>query len=124
MEKNSRCNNHTPRDRANGGTFPKFGEGGQRRRMDGQLTVVCNGLDDEDPNVSAPEAPADRAGQADMIAWIDVILRQQLGPARVKPHALAPDHGRIEIRFEQARAGSPDVEITVAARFEQKEDAD
>src|SRR5512132_3909161 len=89
--------------------------------MNGELAVVCNGLDDKDPCVSAPKAPADCAGEANVIAWIDVVFCQQLGPDGITSHALAPDHGRVEIRFEQTRACPPDVEITVAACFEHKE---
>src|SRR5215470_19994133 len=91
--------------------------------MDGELAVVRNGLDDEDPCVSAPKAPTDRAGEANVIARINVVFRQQLRPAGITSHAFASDHGRIEIRFEQTRARPPDVEITVAACFEQKEHA-
>src|ERR1700746_1150558 len=92
--------------------------------MDSELTVVCNGLDDKDPCVSAPKAPANRAGEANMIAWIHVVFRQQLGPAGITSHAFTPDHRGVKICFEQSRARPPDVEITIAACFEQKEHAD
>src|SRR5262249_9939171 len=92
--------------------------------MNSELAVVCNGSDDKDPCVSAPKAPADRAGEADVIARIHVVFRQQLGPAGITSHAFAPDHRPVEICFEQPRPPPPDVEITIAARFEQKEHAD
>src|SRR5262245_18535931 len=92
--------------------------------MDGELAVVSNGLDVEDPRVSAPKAPTDRTGEADVIARIDVVVRYPLSPARIKPHPFALDHGRVKVGFEQTCACPPDVEITVPARFEQKEDAD
>src|SRR6516164_11283163 len=72
----------------------------RRRRMDGELAVVCNGLDDEDPCVSTPKPPTDRAGEANVIARINVVLRQQLRPTGITSHAFAPDHGCVEIRFE------------------------
>src|SRR3974390_3583214 len=92
--------------------------------MDGEFAVVRNGLDDENPRISAPKAGADRAGKANVITRVDVVLRQQIGPARIKPHAIAGDHRCEEVGFEQTRAGAPDVKITIAPRLEQKEDAD
>src|SRR5262249_52711769 len=122
---NNPCRYHqAARDRANGGALPKFGEGIQRLRVDSELAVVRNGLNNENPGVSAAKAPADRAGEAYVIARVDVVFRQQLGPARIEPHAFAPNHGRVEVGFEQARACAPDVEIAVAAGFEQKKDGD
>src|SRR5262245_38291265 len=75
----------------------------------------------EDPCISAAKAPADRAGEANVIARINVVFCQQLRPAGITSHAFASDHGRKEIRFKQPRARPPNVEITVAACFEQKE---
>src|SRR6516164_1350505 len=92
--------------------------------MNCELAVVCNGLDDKDPRVSAPKAPADRAGEADGIARSRVVFRQQLGPAGITSHAFAPYHRRLEICFEQPRAPPPDLEITIAACFEHKKYAD
>src|SRR5512136_3104384 len=91
--------------------------------MDSELAIVSNGLDDKNPSIGAAKAAADRAGKADVIARIDIVLRQQLGPAGITPHAFAPDQGRKEVSFEQTRACSPDVEIPISAGFEQKEDA-
>src|SRR3974377_1278885 len=92
--------------------------------MDGEFAVVRNGLNDENPSVSAPKAPTDRAGKANVITRVDVVLRQQRGPARINPHDIAPDHRCVEVGFEQTRAGAPDVKITIAPRLEQKEYAD
>jgi hypothetical protein len=40
MEQHSRNNNNKATwDRTNGGTFPKVGQGGQRRRVDRELAV-------------------------------------------------------------------------------------
>src|SRR3974390_1787575 len=92
--------------------------------MDGEFAVIRNGLDDENPSVSTPKAPADRADKANVITRIDVVLRQQIGPAQINPHAIVRDHRCVEVGFEQTRAGAPDVKITIAPRLEQKEDAD
>ena len=64
MEKHPRSNDHAARNRTNGGTFPKFSEGDQRRRMDGELTVVCNGLDDEDARRMCGEAAGQPRGRS------------------------------------------------------------
>src|SRR5262249_33410140 len=92
--------------------------------MNSKLTIVRNSLDHEDPCISAAKAPADRAGEANVIARINVVFCQQLRPTGITSHAFASDHGRIEIRFKQPRARPPNVEITVAACFEQKEHTD
>src|SRR5262249_21921121 len=91
--------------------------------MNSELAVIRNGLDNEDPCVSAPKAPTDRAREANVIARVDVVLSQQLGPACIKPHAFAPNHRCVEVGFEQTRACPPNVEIKVAACFEQKKHA-
>src|SRR5262249_25999758 len=55
-------------DRADGGAIPQFGPGRNRVRMNGELAVVGDRLDDENPAVSAAQAAADRARRADVIA--------------------------------------------------------
>ncbi len=100
MEQHSRNNNKATWDRTNGGTFPKVGKGGQRRRVDRELAVVRNCLDHKDPDVCAAEPPTDRAGEADVVARIAIVPRQQLGPAQTQPNAFAPDHRRVEISLE------------------------
>src|SRR5262245_1552933 len=99
--------NSTPRnndqatwDRTNGGTFPKVGQGGQRCRVDGKLAVVRNGLDHKDPGVCATKPPTDCAGEADMVARLAIVLRQQLGPACTQLNAFTPNHGRVKISLE------------------------
>src|SRR5215475_15892127 len=87
-------------DRTNGGTSPKVGEGGQRYRVDGELAVVRNGLDHKDPSVCAAKPATDRAGEADMVARLAIVLRQQLGPARTQPNAFTPKHGRVKISLK------------------------
>src|SRR5215470_1482517 len=96
VEKHSRGDDQAARDRADGGPLPKIGERGEGRRMDRELAVIRDRLDHEDPSVSAAQAPADRAGEADVVARRHVVLRQQLGPARIEPHAFAPEHGCVE----------------------------
>ena len=91
------------RNGTNGGTFPKIGDGGQRRRMDGELAVICNGLDNEDPGVCAAKPAADRAGEADVVARIAIVIRKQLGPVRIQSNAFALDHGRVEVSRASAR---------------------
>ena len=84
----------------NGGTFPKVGEGDQGCRVDGELAAVRNGLNHKDPGVCAAKPATDRAGEADMVARIAIVLRQQLGPVPTQPNALTPNHGRVEISLE------------------------
>src|SRR5262245_41404056 len=124
MEWHSRNKHQGTWDGTNCGTFPKVGEGGQRYRVDGELAVVRNGLDHKDPGVCAAKPATDRAGEADMVARIAIVLRQQLGPARTQMNAFTPNHGRVEISLEYTRACPPDVEIPVASRLEQKEHTD
>ena len=81
MEKHSRSDDQAARDRTYGGTFPKIGDGGQRRRMDGELAVIGDRLNNEDPAVGAAKPSTDRTGEADVIARIAIIIRKQLGPA-------------------------------------------
>src|SRR5262249_57591740 len=114
MEQHSRSNDQATRDRTNGGTFPKVGEGGQRCRVDDELAVVRNGLDHKDPGVCAAKPATDRAGEADMVARLAIVLRQQAGPGCTQPNALTPNHGRIKISLEQTRAGPQDLEIPLA----------
>src|SRR5215468_3108482 len=87
-------------DRTNGGTLPKVGEGGQRCRVDGELAIVRNGLDHKDPSVGAAKPATNRAGEADMVARLAIVLRQQLGPARTQPNAFTPNHGRVKISLK------------------------
>src|SRR5215475_6886772 len=87
-------------DRTNGGTSPKLGEGGQRYRVDGELAVVRNGLDHKDPGVCPAKPATDRAGEADMVARIAIVLRQQLGPVRTQLNAFTLKHRRVEISLE------------------------
>src|SRR5262249_10359079 len=94
MEKHSRNNDEATWDRTNRGAFPKVGEGGQWCRVNGEFAVVRNDLDHKDPSACATKPATDRAGEADMVARLAIVLRQQLGPARTQPNAFTPDHGR------------------------------
>src|SRR5258706_15880419 len=96
----SRNNDQATRDRTNRGPFPKVGEGGQRCRVNGELAAVRNGLDHKDPSVCAAKPATDRAGEADMVARLAIVLRPQLGPARTQPNAFTPNHGREKISLE------------------------
>src|SRR5690242_14151616 len=49
VEQHSRDNDQSAWDRTNGGTFPKIGDRDQWHRVDGELAVIRNGLDNEDP---------------------------------------------------------------------------
>ena len=48
-----------------------------------------------DPGVCAAKPATDRAGEADMVARIAIVLRQQLGPARTQLNAFTPNHGCV-----------------------------
>src|SRR5215469_16219866 len=58
MEKNPCSNHQAPRDWADCRTLPKLGNGSQRLWMNGKLAIVRNGLDYENPGVSATKATA------------------------------------------------------------------
>src|SRR5262249_25633639 len=122
MENHSRNNDQAARDRTNGGTFPNVGDGYQRYRVDGELAVVRSGLDGEDPGVCAAKPSTNRAGKADVVPRIAIVLREQLGPARNQPYAFASNHGRVEVGLKQTRSCPPDVEISVAAGVRKKEE--
>ena len=67
MKKNSRGYNHAARDRTNSGTLKKIGECGQRRRMNCELAVIRNSLNDDvgaSPRARAGR-PSGPAGQQD-----------------------------------------------------------
>src|SRR5262249_56647545 len=105
-----------------GCTLRSVGDGYQRYRVDGELAVVRSGLDGEDPGVCAAKPSTDRAGKADVVPRIAIVLREQLGPARNQPYAFASNHGRVEVGLKQTRSCPPDVEISVAAGPVQKEE--
>src|SRR5262249_16372401 len=100
MEQHSRNNDQATWDRTNRGTFPKVGEGGQWCRVHDEPAGGRNGLDTKDPSVCATQPATDRAGEADMVARLAIVLRQQLGPARTQPNAFTPNHGREKISLE------------------------
>ena len=104
VEQHSGKNDQATRDRTNRGTLPKLGDRGQRCRVDGELAVVRNGLDHEDPGVCAPKPTTDRASKADVVARIAIILRQQLRPIGAQPHAFPSDHRRVEVGLQQTCA--------------------
>jgi hypothetical protein len=121
---NSGKNDQATRDRTNRSTLPKLGDRGQRCRVDGELAVVRNGLDHEDPGICAPKPTTDRSSKADVVARIAIILRQQLRPIGAQPHAFPSDHRRVEVGLQQTCACPPDVEIPVTAGFQKKKHAD
>src|SRR5262249_29710522 len=93
-----------------GGAVPELGQAVQRYGMNGELAVIGNCLNDKDPAIGTAEPPADRTGETDMVARFAIVLREQRRPAGFEADALAADHGREEICFEQAAARPPDVE--------------
>ena len=50
--------------------------------VNGELAVVRNRLDHKDPDACAAKPATNRADEANVVAGIAIILRQQLGPAR------------------------------------------
>jgi hypothetical protein len=46
--------------------------------VDGELAVIGNGLDNEDPGICAAQPSADGAGEADVVGRLAIVLREQL----------------------------------------------
>src|SRR5262249_52266805 len=74
-------------------------------------------------SVGAAQAAAHRTREADVIARREVVFREEIGPTGIELHPVAAEHRRVEVGFEQPGARPPDVEVAVAARLEQQEDA-
>ena len=84
-----------------------------------QPTVIRDGLDDKTRRMYG-EASYRSPGEADVVARIAIVVRKQLGPPRIQPNAIAPDHRRVEVGLKQARACPPDVEIPVTASLDRR----
>src|SRR6266849_1950334 len=58
-------------------------EVGRHLRMDGELAKIRGGLNRDDPDVGAPNATAGGAIEADMMARMQVVIRQDQPPAGI-----------------------------------------
>src|SRR5262245_26736543 len=91
-------------------------------RVNRDLPVISNCLDAKNPNVIAAEPPTDGASQGDMMAWLAVIVGENLAPMSIGLKVLPTQHRGIEISLQPTGSRSPNIEIAVAPRLENQED--
>src|SRR5437867_3588008 len=106
---------------AHGRARPKIVERGYRCRVDQYLRQVGETLGRKDPEIVASQPPSGRFPETDVKPEVLVIDRQGLIPAILGAHPFSPQQRPVETDFHQAHAGSPDIEIAIAARFDAQE---
>ena len=69
-------------------------------RLSDDLIDLMKGFSLSSAEGIAAKPTTDRADEADMVARIAIVLRQQLSPVRTQLNAFTPNHGRVEISLE------------------------
>ena len=104
------------------GTLHQLEEARYRHRVNGDLAVIGECLDAENPDVIAAQPPTDGASKADVMARRAVVFGEHLGPFRIGHEGLAAQHGGIEISLNPAGSRPPHIEVAVTPRLKNQED--
>src|SRR4029079_3826569 len=66
------------------GTLHQLVEARYRHRVNGDLAVIGECLDAENPDVIAAQPPTNGASEADVVSWRTVVVRQQVGARGIR----------------------------------------